>query len=889
MSDIRMEVPKFIAEKCTGCAQCWIQCPDAGIPGLVTEVEDLLRTAVEFDGSNRSLKRMRPLVDPLAAELRERLAEDDFGSFTDELRNAYGRVALRLPLDPDQRNDLDDEFARMLAALRDFPVAKTSPFYTVPESQERGSGGLLSITVNPNACKGCNLCVEVCPDGALVTVKQDESMSESLQRGWDFWQRLPDTPDRFVNVRDYEKGIGVLQTFLLKKGNYDSMVGGDGACNGCGEKTAVHLIVSAVEAATHERVGPFLEKIQVLIRKLEEKVGGLLVSDSDIEAMAPEAGVSLEVALSDEHRSRLNRLLGLIKQLKDLTWRYTSGPSGKGRAALGMTNATGCSSVWASTYPYNPYPFPWVNHLFQDAPSVAIGIFEGQMRKMADAFRAVREAEFEIEDAYDPAVHGPYFDAFDWREMTEAEFLLCPPIFAVGGDGAMLDIGFQNLSRLMASGKPLRVIVLDTQVYSNTGGQACTAGFTGQVSDMAGYGAAQHGKEEVRKELSLIAIAHRGSFVLQTSQASHSHLLSGVLRGLTSRHPAVFNIYTPCPPEHGIPDQGASHAARLALESRAFPFLLYDPDGGPALADRLELQGNPALQDRWPVYELSYRDGGSEKTMTLPMTIADWAATETRFAKHFTKTDRSSWGEEMVPFHEYLELAEEERSGKSPFVWTLDSEKRLDRLAVSDEMVELAEERLGLWSQLKEMAGVEPSPRVRADVEAQIKREYEEREKGLRAEYEAKLSGQGADQAHAIVSRIASGLFGDAAAVAPSQPPPAGGVAVASPQSAVSAAVAGEVLAQEPSVAEDEGGFASDPYIDSALCNTCNECTNLNSRMFAYNANKQAELVDPRAGTYQELVRAAELCSSRLIHPGDPLDPNEPNLEEWVERAKPFK
>jgi pyruvate-ferredoxin/flavodoxin oxidoreductase len=58
--------------------------------------------------------------------------------------------------------------------------------------------------------------------------------------------------------------------------------------------------------------------------------------------------------------------------------------------------------------------------------------------------------------------------------------------------------------------------------------------------------------------------------------------------------------------------------------------------------------------------------------------------------------------------------------------------------------------------------------------------------------------------------------------------------------------------------------------------------------MFAYNADKQAEIQDPRAGTFQELVRAAELCPPAIIHPGTPLDPNEPDLEQWVERAKPF-
>jgi len=166
--------------------------------------------------------------------------------------------------------------------------------------------------------------------------------------------------------------------------------------------------------------------------------------------------------------------------------------------------------VWGSTYPYNPYPFPWVNHLFQDAPSVAIGLFEAHMRKMADNFSAIRRAELLQNGSYDVATHEAALSYLTWQQFSDDEFALCPPIIAMGGDGAMLDIGFQNLSRLLASGKPIRVVVLDTQVYSNTGGQACTSGFTGQVADMAAYGKAQHGKTEVRKELALIAIAHRG-------------------------------------------------------------------------------------------------------------------------------------------------------------------------------------------------------------------------------------------------------------------------------------------------------------------------------------------------------------------------------------------
>ena len=79
-----------------------------------------------------------------------------------------------------------------------------------------------------------------------------------------------------------------------------------------------------------------------------------------------------------------------------------------------------------------------------------------------------------------------------------------------------------------------------------------------------------------------------------------------------------------------------------------------------------------------------------------------------------------------------------------------------------------------------------------------------------------------------------------------------------------------------------------EPYIDTALCTSCNECTNMNGQMFAYDENKQAYIKDPKAGTYAQLVQAAEKCPAAIIHPGDPLDPNEKDLEKWIKRAEPF-
>jgi pyruvate-ferredoxin/flavodoxin oxidoreductase len=906
MTDVRYEVPHFVAGKCTGCGQCWTQCPDSAIPGNVNTVEEVLHAGLAAAADGASFERLTPFVPHLARQVRKVLAGAPFTTFADVLGTAFEGLLAKLPLDPEGRAQVEHEFQALASALADFPLARTAPFFELPEESEKGSGGLLSITVNPRTCKGCNVCVEVCPTQALVTVRQDEAVVETLRQNWDVWRRLPSTADRYVSVASVEEGIGVLPSLLLKKENYLSMLGGDGACMGCGEKTAVHLVLTAVNALMQPRVATHVAHLETLMRRLDEKARSLLASDAELGRVGTAEG-HVDIALEPAKQARVEHLSACLAQIEDLHWRYTEGPSGKGRALVGFSNSTGCSSVWGSTYPYNPYPFPWVNHLFQDAPSVAIGLFEGHMRKMARGFAAVRRAELELEDRYDPQEHEAFFEQFDWEQFTDEEFGLCPPVFAVGGDGAMLDIGFQNLSRLMTSGKPLRVLVLDTQVYSNTGGQACTSGFPGQVSDMAAFGPEQRGKQEIRKELALIAMAHREVYVLQSSQANASHLLGGVLRGLHSRRPAVFVLHCPCPPEHGLADDGANRAARLSLESRAFPLLVYDPDAGPTVADCLDLSGNPAPDETWPSYQLTWVDEeGNEQVMELPLTIADWAASEGRFKQHFRPLPEEA---EAVPFHEVVAQAPADRDGRPAFVYALDAQRHLRRLAVSEEIVKLADERLAYWHALRQLAGLDVAPAAAARLERTLRQELErgvaEREK----EREAELGAFKRDWSARVARRLAEGLLrsgeqdttlGDLlervralppVAAAPAEAAPAVEVPAAAPAVAVAPAPAAGPEAPAPAAEEDdeEESLAMAPWIASARCTSCNECINLNGRMFAYNDKKQATIKDPTAGTFQQLVLAAEKCPVRIIHPGTPLDPDEPDLERWVERAKPFR
>jgi pyruvate ferredoxin oxidoreductase beta subunit len=195
----------------------------------------------------------------------------------------------------------------------------------------------------------------------------------------------------------------------------------------------------------------------------------------------------------------------------------------------------------------------------------------------------------------------------------------------------MYDIGFQSLSRMLASGADIKVLVLDTQVYSNTGGQASTATFGGQVTKLSAFGKSQHGKLERRKELGRIAVAHGEVFVAQTTPAHVNHFYKSILDANSYPGPAIVISYAPCQPEHGIPDDASNRQARLAVDSRAFPLFIYDPRKGATMRERLSLQGNPDPKSDWSALP----DGSLVDFLAF-------ARSEGRFAPHFASDGTSS-------------------------------------------------------------------------------------------------------------------------------------------------------------------------------------------------------------------------------------------------------
>jgi hypothetical protein len=203
----------------------------------------------------------------------------------------------------------------------------------------------------------------------------------------------------------------------------------------------------------------------------------------------------------------------------------------------------------------------------------------------------------------------------------------------------------------------------------------------------------------------------------------------------------------------------------------------------------------------------------------------------------------------MVPLGRFLERQDADAGADSPYVLLVDENEVARRALVDDTVIDAARRCRRMWRSLQELGGINSSHAKRL-----LERERKLWNQEKQREFE-ELEGR-PDEA-------------------------------AGPPAATADAVASEA-APEPAVETLEQPSSDEPYIETPRCTTCNECTELNNKLFAYDENMQAYIADLGAGSYRDLVEAAESCQVCIIHPGAPRDTTEPNLDELTERAQPF-
>ncbi len=673
----RRSVPEFHADLCTGCMECALVCPDAAIPNTVHDIHELLLAAIhrlEVGEPQREALRIHlyPMIDGIREIYRQ-------GKTSRPLHDIVAGLAAELTI---ENESLRHNFVKLAQVLSVYPVARTRPFFDAAEKSRAGSGGLFAATLDPWKCTGCLECISVCGPGALVARDQTASLRDDLQARFAFMQAMPTTPARFY--ADALTPGAEIKRLLLDPGNYYATTGGHGGCRGCGEVTAIRLVMSLNHAITE--------------RRQHEHLG-------DLEQLLAQLGAKRD-SLPDGDNIRRERLGDLIRTLESRLYLYEGGPRGQGPAGAVVANSTGCSSVYASTFPYNCYNDPWVNSLFQDAQPLAKGIFEGLAAQLAGDVRALRLARLELEDSYRPEVHDAQLRYLSWEQFTAGELGLLPTVMTLGGDGATYDIGFGALSRILTSGTPLKVVVLNSGAYSNTGGQASTSSYIGQDADLARIGKIQGGKHEARKELGLIASFHPKVFVCSSVTALPAHFLKNTLEFLNYVDgPAVMDIYTPCQSEHGITDAAAAQHGRLAVESRMNPVFVHDPRRGSAQHEWLSLEGNPDLDQDWTTTTLEYLDqDGQLQGQTMALTPAVFALGENRFRKQFHALAAAD-DTRAVPVEAFIDLPSAERAQRVPFIYSVDADRHLQKLGMSESLIELVAERRTCWRMLQYLAG----------------------------------------------------------------------------------------------------------------------------------------------------------------------------------------
>ena len=672
----RRAVPIFNPDLCTGCMECTLVCPDAAIPNSVHEIHDLLLTGIrELVITEAQREAMRGQVYAIAEAVREAYRQSkEARAFHELVAEAAGKL-------PAKQATLLANFSKLVDLLADYPVARTRPFFDAMEKATPGTGGLFGVNIDPWKCTGCLECIDVCGPGALSSEEQDGPLLSRLQNRFSFMSKMPNTPARFFDEA-VEAG-GEMKRLLLDRSNYYSTTGGHGGCRGCGEVTAIRLVMATNHAITEKRRQDHIAELEDLIAALSDKLASLPAKEKE----------------------RKERIGALIAALEKRLYLYEGGPTGNGPSGAVIANSTGCSSVYASTFPFNAYKDPWVNSLFQDAQPLAKGIFEGIAAQTVPDVHALRIARLELDDAYIPEKHDAELRFLSWEHFSKHELGLMPTVLTIGGDGATYDIGFGALSRILASNTPLKVLVLNTGAYSNTGGQASTSSFIGQDSDLARIGAASSGKQEARKELGLIASFHSNVFVCSTSTALQNHFLKNTMEFLTyTDSPAVLDVYTPCQGEHGIADNISAQQGRLAVESRMNPVFVHDPRRGKTLHEWFSLEGNPDVESNWTTSTLEYLDDdGKLQLKTMALTPAHFALGEIRFKKQFKKLAADTAN--LVPIEEFIELTDAQRDGKRPFIYSTDSKKKLIKLGFTDSIVALVEERRKYWNLLQYLAG----------------------------------------------------------------------------------------------------------------------------------------------------------------------------------------
>ncbi len=466
-----------------------------------------------------------------------------------------------------------------------------------------------------------------------------------------------------------------------------------------------------------------------------------------------------------------------------------------------------------------------------DTCTAALAAWRERLPRLVALSSAIEMAQMEIEGRYQPQRHDALFEAYGANGLDPEELSRFPDYFVCLDAGA-LDASEQAcLMEILASDLPIKLLYRIDDLFDASRG---------------GPGAFGPGLRA--RQIAHMATGLNQVYVLQSPASNLVRCGQRLADGMQFAGPALFCIFTGA--KGGPSAQAPYLTAAAAMESRAFPAFVYDPSGGSDWASRFSLEWNAQSEADWPVHRFEFEDARHQRmSEDVSYTFADFMAGDPRFAEHAARLPGVLHEEGLGAVGELLLGERRGLPERVPSVRMIDEESRLHTVVVDERLMREARRVREMWHSLQELGGVHNSHARR-----QLEKE--------RSAWEA-----------------------DHAAVPATAPTPSA-AAQPGPASDTESALAVPPMVELPAEAERS---RDDAYIETPRCSTCNECTQINPKMFAYDANRQAYIADLKAGTYAQLVEAAESCQVSVIHPGKPSNPNEAGIEELLKRAEAFR
>ncbi len=456
-----------------------------------------------------------------------------------------------------------------------------------------------------------------------------------------------------------------------------------------------------------------------------------------------------------------------------------------------------------------------------------------RLPRVAEVVKAMAIAELEADGAYVEADHDAFFERYDENSLTADDLALFPDYLVCIPRGSQRRAGEAGLIEMLSAGLPVKVLVQQTELLEEAS---------------IGTGHFAFGVRSAR--LATTAMGLGGMFVLQATSADLYALRERVAtRARRARAGAVQHLRRLARRRRrpaAVPDRGGREG--IAGVSRVHVRRCRRRQLGDALLARPQPQSRRRLA---AVEPFEYADEAMQRVVEeVAFTYVDFVLCDRRYAAHFAVVPRERWNDGMLPVAEWLRLPERPATERIPYLWAVDADDRLHRVIVDARLMQAARRCLLLWHRLQEHARHSRFARRAAPGDESAPRG---KPNGLRRRRRCR--------------RLRPGARSRCARPAAAHPRPR-------PRSTEPAADA------PPS---------DEPWIETSRCPSCNECQTINDKMFTYNDNKQAYIKDLDAGTFRQLVEAAEACQVAIIHPGKPRNPNEPGLEELIERAEPFR